>query len=80
MLDLGDFREDMQVQIIETCGDLICGLALFILENVCGHGRLAGRQERQWQCGGDGGEHCHGEEEAESHEESGQRGSLEQWR
>ena len=45
-VDLGDFREDVQVQIIETGGDLIGGPAFFI-EYVCGHGRLAARQDRQ---------------------------------
>ena len=45
-VDLCDFREDMQVQIIETSGDLIGGPTFFI-ENVCGHGRLAARQDRQ---------------------------------
>ena len=34
-VDLGDFREDVQVQIIETGGDLIGGPALLSAKQTC---------------------------------------------
>ena len=67
----------MQVQIIETCGDLIGGPALFFRKCLWREGRNASDRgsARVMEVNT-----ATARRKLRSHEESSQRGALEQWR